>query len=112
VDIEPVELPAGPGRGSGRRTKAIAGESSGLPGIFVLDDDAYCAFVVPRKARGFTRAARRSAIDACVARTAVLARAELSLLPSSSIPAVLAVRGTLAAPAAPAEEAGSETPEG
>ena len=100
VAIEPLAPPAddiGP----------LAGETTDLPGIFVLDDDAYCAYVVGKKSKGFSNKDRRTAIEGCVARTATLAEAGLVLVPSSSTPAILALRGLASAEGTPSDADGS-----
>jgi heat shock protein HslJ len=96
VAIEPLAAPTDD-------IAPLAGEATGLPGIFALADEAYCAYVVPKKAKGFSNKDRRTAIDRCVARTATLAQAGLVLVPSSSTPAILALAGLASAEETPSD---------
>ena len=96
VAIEPLAAPTDD-------IAPLAGEATGLPGIVALADEASCAYVVPKKAKGFSTQDRRTAIERCVARTATLAQAGLVLVPSSSTPAILALAGLASAEETPSD---------
>lgn len=94
-------------------TKPVTGGPAAIPGIVVLDDDAYCRHFADAKGKVLDKADLEAAVATCVARVEGFASQGEFLTTSAALPVILGLRGSSSATAmtdAPEPSMAAESP--